>query len=332
MNGLFPEVSVVIPCRNEIKTIEECINSVLNQSIGKDAIEIIVVDGMSNDGTREILKSFSGKYSNVKIIDNEKKITPVALNLGIKNAKGKYVAILGAHSKYHPEYIKDGIIYFQKNEKIVCVGGPIRSIGKSNFGKAVAEAMSHPVGVGNAIHRFPDYDGYAKAACFPIFLRETFDQIGMYDESLVHDHDDELNHRLNKSGFKVYLSSNLKCDYNVRETPASLFKQFFNYGFWRGAILKKQKSFVAIRKAVPLIFWLSVIFLFFMMLFLSGSTFLALLLPAIYFSVLIFLSVEIIIKKNFITGFLFIFAVSLMHFAYAAGTFWGIIKFFSGKK
>jgi len=115
----------------------------------------------------------------------------------------------------------------------------------------VALAMSHPLGMGNALHRNPDHEGYAEGACFPMFRRAVFDRIGLYDESLVRNQDDELNGRLVRSGGKVWQSPRARAAYRVRESPAALFRQFFQYGFWRTAVLRRQRYKTSLRRFVP---------------------------------------------------------------------------------
>ena len=152
-----PIVSVIVPCRNEKEYIEDCIKSIFNQIELSNKIEVIVVDGNSNDGTENILKNLLVEFPNLKVVNNPKQTTPFALNLGIMESNGDYICIFGAHAEYANDFLMNAIDLMNNHPEADCVGGPILSKGNNNFGKATAIAMSSLVGVGNAKHRFPDY-------------------------------------------------------------------------------------------------------------------------------------------------------------------------------
>lgn len=322
-------LSVVIPCYNEKNHIEECIKSLICQEFIYGDFEIVVVDGMSTDGTRELLDKYCSSYSNIKVVDNKKKYTPHALNLGIDNSRGNFISILGAHSIYDKNYLANSYSLFLKHPEADCTGGPIISDGKTTFGKAAAMAMSHPLGVGNAKHRFPDYEGYAEGACFPTFRKKVFEKIGKYDERLIKNQDDELNFRLSKSGGKVYISPDASATYFVRNTSLSLVKQYYHYGFWRVAVTRKHKQPIAIRQIIPalfvIIFCLSLISL---VLLPSEYKVFGFAVPVLYFGALLITTLTLIGKKNIVVLSLFPIAVTILHFSYGIGFIAGC---FSGR-
>ena len=323
-----PLVTVVVPCYNERKYIEKCIVSILNQSIAPEQAEVLIVDGMSNDGTREILFGLREKTGRFRILDNERQKTPFARNIGIKEAKGIYIAILDAHSEYEKDYLVNSLKLFDEHPEISCAGGPIESAGLSGFGKATAISMSHPLGVGNAKHRFPKYEGYAEGACFPVFKRDVFNKIGDFDERFIRNQDDEFNLRMREKGLTVFISPKAKCTYYVRETPAALFKQYFNYGFWRMAVIKKHKTPMSFRQLVPAIFLISIIFSILISPYIHiNALFTIFLIPGLYLFVLFIASVFIMTKKGIKTGFLFIFSTVILHISYALGFIAGFVKF-----
>lgn len=321
-------LSVIIPCYNEVQHIEACITSLLQQEFPFGNFEIIVVDGMSTDGTRDHLQKFCTQNNNIIIVDNKKKHTPFAMNLGIRSASGDFISILGAHSVYDKKYLSNCYELFVKHPEADCTGGPVISDGKTAFGKAAALAMSHPLGVGNAKHRFPDYEGYAEGACFPMFRREVFDKIGFYDEKLIRNQDDELNFRLTKQGGKVYISPEASCVYYVRDSIKSLFRQYFQYGFWRVAVIRKHKEPIALRQVVPVIFVPVFIVSLFLLLLPSLTGFAGLIVPGLYLGSLFFASVFLAIKKPLKPALLFPFAVMILHFSYGIGFAVGV---FSGR-
>src|SRR5262249_24092184 len=123
------------------------------------------------------------------------------------------------------------------------------------FGRAVALAMSHPLGVGNALHRYPNYEGYAEGTQFPAFRRRVFDEIGLFDERLVRNQDDEFNFRIRRAGGKGFVSSRVRYQYFVRERVGQLFKQYFQYGFWRIPVMVKHRRPTTLRQVVPTLFY-----------------------------------------------------------------------------
>lgn len=322
-----PTVSIVMPCRNERRYIRTAVESLLKQDLPNARIELLVIDGLSQDGTRDILAAMAHADSRVRIIDNPERTTPCALNAGIRSARGQYVAILGAHTEYDPGYLRACVDVLHRNRKVACAGGPINSRGKSGFGRAVAAAMSHPVGIGNARHRRPQYEGYAEGACYPVFRRTVFQEIGMYDETLIRNQDDELNYRLTKAGWRVFLTSRAQCTYFVRDTAKALFRQYFEYGYWRVAVLKKHRRPASFRQLVPAAF-LGGLLCSFAFAWLGPAPWrLAALAPAMsYLFLLLSAGAHQALKHGVQVGVLFPVAAATMHFAYAAGFGWGAIK------
>jgi len=314
-----PIVTVIIPCRNEFNYIEKSVTSIVNQKDLPGEIEIIVVDGLSNDGTREQLEKLQLEFPNLKVIDNLKRTTPFALNLGIKEAHGEFVCIMGAHSVYAEDYLFNSIKLMEKYPEASCVGGPITSEGKTNFGKAVAIAMSSLIGVGNAKHRFPQYEGYAEMACFPVFRKEVFSQIGLYDESLVRNQDDEFCSRLTSSGRKVYISPSVKSIYYVKATPSKLFKQYFYYGLYKPMALNKVKTKIKIRHLVPFIFMIYLL-----------SLPLAYMFPLWFLPIILYIlaiSWNFLRAKLKVKSKLYLFIIfPIIHISYGIGFILGILK------
>jgi succinoglycan biosynthesis protein ExoA len=319
-------VSIIVPCRNEKDYIEDCVRSILAQEPPPGGFEVIVADGMSDDGTRNILDRIAEKDQRLRIVDNPGRITPWGLNAGIRQARGRYIAIMGAHAEYAPDYVRTCIELLDDHPEVCCSGGPIISRGRGVFGRAVAAAMSHLVGVGNAKHRFPDYEGYAEGACFPIFREEIFDKVGLYDENLVRNQDDELNYRVVRSGGKIYISPRAQCSYYVREAPSQLFRQYFQYGYWRVAVLRKHHLPASLRQLAPGMF-------FFLMLLLLGVGLLlpswwrltAAILPVAHALILMIAGTEVALRQGILIGLMFPLATAIMHLAYAVGFLYGVV-------
>lgn len=324
---LGPAISVIVPCLNERQYIQDCVISLLSQDMASEAFEIVIVDGVSNDGTPEILQKLAKQHPEVRLVNNPRRVTPAGMNAGIRAARGRFIAILGAHCHYEPTYLRTCVELLDEHPEASCVGGPILSLGRSDFGKAVAAAMSHPVGIGNARHRHPNYEGYAEGACYPVFRREVFDTIGFYDEFLIRNQDDELNYRLTKQGGKVFLSPRARCTYFVRETMRGLSRQYFEYGYWRVAVLRKHRMPASFRQLVPPTFLVGLVCsLAFAWLGPDPWRWAALVPPLVYVLLLLVAGVSHTRTHGLKVGVLFPIAAATMHVAYAAGFVGAAVK------
>jgi GT2 family glycosyltransferase len=305
--------------------IEECLQSLLVQEIPQDEYEILVVDGLSTDGTREILNLYTKKYPLIHVLDNEKRTTPFAMNIGIRNALGENIAICGSHTKYDSKFLSSALQLLEDHSEAGCVGGPILSVGENNFAKAAAYAMSSIIGVGNAKHRFPDYEGFAEMACFPIYRKTVFEKIGYFDENLVRNQDDEFSLRFRLAGGKVFISPKVKSVYYVRNSPMRLFKQYFQYGFWRWRVLKKHKIQISYRQMIPSLFIISVLIsLLIGLVFKSYS--ILFLIPISYSVIILMFSLQLVKKESFKIGVLFFASVVILHFSYGVGVIYSYLK------
>ncbi|MEG0370973.1 MAG: glycosyltransferase family 2 protein [Clostridium sp.] len=246
-------VSIVIPCRNEEDYIEKCVDSMAKQSYGIDNIEVLVCDGMSTDKTQEIINEYSKKIPNVKLVINEKKVAPVAMNLGIKKAKGDIIIIFGAHAYMDKDYVKNSVEKLQ-DDNIAVVGGRIINIGENDLSEAISLSMGSPFGVGNALFRYSDKEELVDTVAFGAYKREVFDIVGLFDEEFVRNQDDELNFRVSKAGFNMLLSPSIQSHYYTRGSMSKLWKQYYQYGFWKVRVIQKHKKPASIRHLIPLIF------------------------------------------------------------------------------
>ncbi len=320
-------ISAIVPCRNEKDHIESCVRSILAQQLPSGALEVLVVDGMSQDGTRDILESIAKENSNLRVVDNPAQTTPAALNIGIEASRGQHIAILGAHAEYALDYLATCLELLQEHPEVCCAGGPIISRGKGPFGRAVAEAMSHPIGVGNAKHRLPSYEGYAEGACFPMFRKEIFKKVGLFDEQSICTEDDELNYRLARAGDKVFISPRARCTYFVRETPIRLFQQYFRYGTARVAVLRKYGLPASFRQIVPPVFIGLLLLGLLVGPWLPGWwRMTAAALPLLYGVTLFIFATGLMRTRGWVVGLLFPVAAATMHVSYGLGFVWGILK------
>lgn len=252
-----PFVSVLMPVRNEEAFIGELLGAVLGQDYPPDRFEVIVADGMSTDGTRELLAELQSRESRLVVIDNPERFVSTGLNAALAVSRGDVVIRIDGHSLVAPDFIRENIALLAEHPEAWSVGGPIRHSAKTTFGKAIAAAMSHPLGVGNALHRYPDYCGYCEGTAFPAIRRWVFDRVGTFDVRLVRNQDDEFNYRVTRAGGKAYISPRVRYSYFVRERLAQVFRQYFQYGFWRIPVIEKHRRPTTVRQLAPTLFYVA---------------------------------------------------------------------------
>ena len=254
-------LSVICPIYNEAKYIDVCIQSVLLQDYPKEQLEVLFVDGMSKDGTRDIVNGYSKKYPFIRLLDNEKRIVPVAMNIGIRASKGNVIIRLDAHAQYPPNYFS---VLVEKLKLLDAdnVGVACRTdvLNKTPKTLAIREVLSNKLGVGNSTFRL----GINKVmevdtVPFGCWKRDVFDKYGFYDERLIRNQDIELNKRIVRGGGHIFIVPDTYCTYLARETFWGLAKNNFGNGKWNilTVFYTKQLNSLSIRHFIPLLFLLS---------------------------------------------------------------------------
>lgn len=251
-------VSIVVPCRNEASYIERCIRSVADQDWPLDRLELIVADGQSDDGTRQILEATGAVQPWFKWIENPARFTPHGLNLGIKAARGEVVIILGAHAELETTFVRKNVEAFSKQPTASCVGGVIVNVHENEVAEVVSRAMKSPFGVGNARFRTGGKPGFVDTVAFGAYRKKVFEEIGGFNEDLVRNQDDEFNYRLTSSGGKIFFDPEIRSKYYVRGDFSKLFRQYFQYGYWKVYVNKLHSAVTSMRQLVPFAFvmWL----------------------------------------------------------------------------
>ena len=249
-------VSIVIPMLNEEKYIGKCLMSLVNQDWEGPPLDVIIVAGLSQDRSQEIVKGFMSNFSLLRIIENPRRITPISLNMGVKASTGEIIIILGAHSYVAQDFISKNLYYL--NTMVVdCVGGAISPIGDSYQGDSIALAMSSPIGVGNAFYRYSKAQRLVDTVQFGAYRRDIFEKVGFFDEDLIRNQDFELNHRIVSTGGRILLAPEVHGYYVVRSSILKLFKQYFDYGYWKTKVILKEVSAFRLRYQIPPIFIVS---------------------------------------------------------------------------
>jgi succinoglycan biosynthesis protein ExoA len=249
-----PFVSVVMPVRNERAYIERSLAAVLTQDYPAELMEIVVADGMSDDGTREILQQMASADSRVTVIDNPKKTAPCALNLATARTKGDIVIRVDGHCVVAPDFVSRNVRHLTE-DGVDGVGGTLVTVGESEEAQAIAAAMSSPFGVGGAAFRTArDVSMLADTVPFPAYTRQIIEAAGPYDEEFTKNQDDEYNYRIRKIGGKLLLSSDVRSVYYSRATVRSLAKQYYGYGLFKPRVLWKHPRQMKARQFVPALF------------------------------------------------------------------------------
>lgn len=253
----MPKVSLIIPCYNEEKTIRLLLEAILAQSFPLEDLEVIIADGMSEDGTRQEILAFCDEHPElfVKIVDNPRRIIPAALNIAIGEAQGEYIVRLDAHSKPDPLYIETSIRDLEEG-KGTNVGGvwKIQPGGPGLIAKAISLAAGHPLGVGDALYRYATQASEVDTVPFGAFRKSLVNEIGGYDESLLTNEDYEFNTRIRQRGGKIWLDPRIQSVYFSRSTLEGLARQYWRYGYWKLRMLKRYPATLRWRQAIPPLF------------------------------------------------------------------------------
>jgi succinoglycan biosynthesis protein ExoA len=243
---MLPFVSIVIPMRNEAAHLGRCIDAILAQDYPANRFEVIVVDGESDDNSLDVLRAYGGR---VRILHNPARIVPTAMNIGIRAAQGQIVARIDAHTVIEPDYIRIGVETLERSGADN-VGGPMHAVGGGAFGDAVALAMSSRFGIGAYFH-FASADRDVDTVYMGMYRRTAFEHVGLFDEELVRNQDDELNYRLRKHGGRIFLTTRMRSHYQNRQSLKMLARQFFQYGVWKVRVLQKHPRQMSVRHFVP---------------------------------------------------------------------------------
>ena len=266
------KISVVVPCRNESKYIAKCIDAIFTCELPNDTeLNVFIVDGMSDDGTRQIVLDLKENYPFLHLIDNINLLTPFAFNLGIyAGGKVDYVQIVGARHILSNNYVLKSIQKIESDPSVWCVGGKIINEFINNTGQVISKAMSTSFGMGLGNFRTLNKSGFTDTVTSPMYPYWVFDKIGFFDEELIRNQDDDFNYRIKQAGGKIFFDNELSLKYYVRGSYKGLSRQFFQYGYWKVFVNKKHKAVTTLRQLVPPFF---VLYIFLWLISLFGGKF-----------------------------------------------------------
>ena len=250
-------ISIIVPIREEVDHIKGFLDSLEAQDFPKDRYEVFLMDGMSQDGTRNVIHGFMEDNPRYRLIDNPEKVVPFALNRAIKESKGDVIIRLDCHCEYPKNYVST-LVKALFDLDADNVGGVWQTEpgDGSALARAIVLATTSPFGIGNAAYRFSEQEDstprQVDTVPYGCYKRDVFDRIGLFDEELVRNQDDEFNARLIKSGGKIYLLPDLKIVYYARSSTVRMARMFFEYGLFKPLVNKKLGSPATMRQFFPL--------------------------------------------------------------------------------
>jgi succinoglycan biosynthesis protein ExoA len=321
-------VSIIVPCYNEQETIGALLGAISRQTYPRDAIEVLIADGMSDDKTREVIAGFGESHPDlaVRILDNARRTIPSSLNLAIGAARGEIIVRLDAHSIPIPQYVERCVQAIEQG-KGSNVGGVwlIEPAGTGWLAAGIAAAAAHPLGAGDARYRLDSSAGEVDTVPFGAFRRSLIKKIGGFDETLLTNEDYEFNTRIRQSGGVVWLDPEIQSTYFARATLGELARQYWRYGFWKWRMLLRYPGTLRWRQALPPTFVLSVLALALISIIWrpAGAVLAAELM--LYLAALLAAGLSIAVRRRAVLLPGSVLAMVTMHCAWGAGFLWSAV-------
>ena len=324
----LPFVSVVIPCRNEEKHIGRCLESLLDNDYPKERMEILVLDGMSEDRTRAIVATYSARYPGIRLVDNLKKHIPAAMNVGIRAAQGERIMKVDAHSTYQKEYISRCVRY-QDQYGADNSGGVWKMVPGADtwMARAIVLELASRFGSGNAnVKVGVTQPTWSDSTAFGCFRKDLFERIGMYDEKLLSSSDLDVNQRIQAAGGRILVMPDIVVNYATDGNLRSLRRHVFADGVWVSYVMKFGKRAWSWRHWVPAVFVLSVLAALALGVTSRAFLWLSLSLAGVYAVASLAVSLQIAARElEWRYACLLPVVYAVRHLAFGAGTLFGLV-------
>jgi len=310
--------------RNESEHIRSCLDSLVNQTFSHDKYEIVVVDGRSTDNSRQLVSLYEERTVSVHLLDNPSQTTPFGMNLGIQAASGNIIIIAGAHTVYPADFVENCVLWLDKTGADV-VGGPVETVIDGDYfgARLVMAILSSPFGVGNSKFRTSSEEGFVDTVPFGAFRREVFDRVGMYNERLVRNQDNELNARIRKAGGKIYQTPALTTHYHPVKTFWGLLKYAVKTSRWHVFTLRENKYSMGWRHIAPAAFLMLLFVLLVASLVSPYAPALLAVMLGVYILVGAYFSFRSNTRRNLAIAFVLPLGALCFHIAYGVGTLFG---------
>jgi succinoglycan biosynthesis protein ExoA len=323
-------VTVIMPIRNEAVFIRRSLGAVLAQNYPHERLEIIIADGMSTDGTGDVVAQLANAHPAVRVtvVENPEKIVPTGMNRALALAKGDVIVRVDGHTVIAPDYVCQCVAALHRSGADN-VGGRMEAISESRFGRAVAITTSSRFGVGGARFHYSDREEWVDTVYMGAWKREIFDHIGLFDEEQVRNQDDEFNYRLLSHGGKILLCPRIKSRYYNRSTPRSLWRQYFQYGYWKVRVMQKVTRQMRMRQFVPPLFVATLLFSFLITPFSEMAKWVLGLTLGSYMVANIGISALAAAREEWNLFPPIFLSFSMLHIAYGAGFLVGLVRFWN---
>lgn len=322
------EVAIIIPTLNEERFIDQCLQTLIRQTFPFEKMDVMIADGGSHDKTCNIVANWQQRFSNIRLLNNPKRIQSAAFNLGIANSCAPYLIRLDAHTQYDPHYIELCIHHLEQHSEYGNVGGVWQIKAQNNSLVATANALLNcsRFGIGGASFRVGADAGEVDSVPFGAFPRTVVEQIGGMREDLARGEDNEYNSRIRKAGFKIYLDPQIVSTYYARATFSSSCQQMYANGKSIGNLFYIDRQSIGLRHIVPLGFVLALLFCTILTICTASGWILLSTLLGLYFAVNICATVTICNKH----GWRYIIILPILffsvHISYGVGTLVGLLN------
>jgi cellulose synthase/poly-beta-1,6-N-acetylglucosamine synthase-like glycosyltransferase len=326
----FPRVAVMIPMLNEERFIENCINSVLDQNYPKENLEILVVDGGSRDRSLDIVRELVSKHHCVRLLGATGLNCPAALNCAIAATEADILCKVDAHGYVEQDFLRTAVACFQRDRRLMCIGGPIRPLARSVVGLSNSVARTSKFGVGHGVNTLgQEEEQLVETVQCGAYRKEIFDAVGGFDETLQFGEDEEMNWRIIQAGHHILYTPSMRFYYFPRETFRSFFMQYHRYGRARVRVVRKHPRFLKGKHVVPSGFIVVLIAMLAASPFSENAMLFLLSASAAYSGCSLIASVSSVPRTRPVLVLLLPVSFACLHFGYGLGFLRGIADWFS---
>lgn len=324
----LPKVSLLVAMRNEAGYIERCLHSLIIQDYPVELLEVYIYDGQSTDNSWKVAEQILEGRSHYYLRPNHEQIQSEAWNKGIIESSGDVIGIVSAHAELSPKYVSSAIEVLQRT-KADMAGGPVRAQSENYVGKVISLAMSTPFGVGSAVFRYTNKEQETDTVFMGLCKRSMYMKMGGFDAEMIRNQDDELSYRLLDHGGRIICSPSIRSVYYSRSSLGSLWRQYFQYGFWKVRVLQKHPRQMSLRQFVPPLFVLSLIVSIILLPipFSACPLHPSFIIPLMYLISNITASIYTACKRDWSTLPLLPLVFGILHISYGLGFLIGLVKF-----
>lgn len=244
----LPRVSIIVPMLNERSHIEPCLAGIEGQTYPLDRVEVLVVDGGSEDGSTELVRELQPERPWLRLVANPDRRASAAFNRGIEAATGEVVFLLSSHGEVGPDFVERSVQALA-DTGAAGVGGVLQHRGDDPDAIAIGMAMTSPVGMASPF-RYASTRRNVDTIGHPAYRREVLAEVGPFDETLERNSDYELNYRIRQAGHDLLFDPDIVTIYRPRGSLSALARQFWWYGRWKAHVVRRQPGSLKARHLV----------------------------------------------------------------------------------